>query len=41
MCEELADLNIQIVIYLPREHQIPEEYLSPKYLLASRESKGG
>ena len=33
MCQELANLEVQVVIYLPRERQIPEEFLSPKYLL--------
>ena len=40
MCQELANLNIQVAIYLPREHQISEEYLSPQYLLSPRESEG-
>jgi len=35
MCQELASLGIQVAIYLPRERQIPEEYLSPQYLLSS------
>lgn len=41
MCQEFAGLAIQVAIYLPRERQIPEEYLSPQYLLSSVESKGG
>jgi O-acetyl-ADP-ribose deacetylase (regulator of RNase III) len=41
MCQELANLGIQVAIYLPRERQIPEEHLSPQYLLSSVESKGG
>jgi O-acetyl-ADP-ribose deacetylase (regulator of RNase III) len=41
MCQELAVLGIQVAIYLPRERQIPEEYLSARYLLSSVESKGG
>jgi O-acetyl-ADP-ribose deacetylase (regulator of RNase III) len=35
MCKELADLTIQVAIYLPREREIPEEYLSATYLLKS------
>jgi len=41
MCQELAGLGIQVAIYLPRERQIPEEYLSPRYLLSSVEGKSG
>lgn len=40
MCEELAGLGIQVAIYLPRERQISDEYLSPQYLLSSLDSKG-
>ncbi len=35
MCQELADLTIQVTIYLPRERQIPKEFLSREYLLTS------
>ncbi len=41
MCRELAGLDIQVVIYLPRERQIPEEYVLPEYLLSLQDSKGG
>lgn len=41
MCQELAGLGIPVAIYLPRERQIPDEYLSPQYLLSSVESKSG
>jgi O-acetyl-ADP-ribose deacetylase (regulator of RNase III) len=33
MCRELSGLKIQVAIYLPREHQIPDEHLSPQFLL--------
>lgn len=33
MCQELAPLDIQVAIYLPREREIADEHLSPKYLL--------
>jgi len=33
MCRELSDLEIDVVIYLPRERKIPEKYLTPEYLL--------
>ncbi len=33
MCSHLAGLDIQVVIYLPREREIPKEYLAPAYLL--------
>jgi len=41
MCRELAGLDIQVVIYLPRERQTPEKYLSPNYLLSSRQNQDG
>lgn len=41
MCQQLTGLSIPVVIYLPRERQIPEKYLSPQYLLSSVESKDG
>ncbi|MGA3315404.1 MAG: DarT ssDNA thymidine ADP-ribosyltransferase family protein [Candidatus Korobacteraceae bacterium] len=34
MCRHLRKLDILVAIYLPREKAIPEEYLSPQYLLA-------
>jgi len=33
MCKYLSRLDIPVAIYLPRERQIPGEYLSPGYLL--------
>lgn len=33
MCRELADLDIQVVIYLPREREIPKDLLTAKFLL--------
>jgi O-acetyl-ADP-ribose deacetylase (regulator of RNase III) len=33
MCSYLSKLDIQVVIYLPREKEIPSEFLSEKYLL--------
>lgn len=33
MCKYLASLPIPVSIYLPREQSIPQEYLTPKYLL--------
>ena len=33
MCKELAALDIPVAIYLPREREIPGEYLSAQYLL--------
>lgn len=41
MCQELAGLGIPVAIYLPRERQIPEEYLSPQYLLSPVKKEGG
>lgn len=38
MCRYLAQLNIPVTIYLPREKEIPEEFLSPEYLLAENAS---
>jgi O-acetyl-ADP-ribose deacetylase (regulator of RNase III) len=35
MCRELAALEIPVAIYLPREREIPQELLSPQYLLPS------
>lgn len=36
MCRYLTSLDIQIVIYLPRERQIEEQFLSATYLLAGK-----
>jgi len=33
MCKHLAKLSIPVVIYLPREREIPSEFLSPEFLL--------
>lgn len=33
MCRHLAAAQIEVAIYLPREKEIPPEYLSPKFLL--------
>ena len=34
MCRELSALDIPVAIYLPREREIPEEFLRSQYLLA-------
>jgi O-acetyl-ADP-ribose deacetylase (regulator of RNase III) len=34
MCQYLSQLDIPVSIYLPREREIPNELLSPEYLLA-------
>ena len=34
MCQHLASIDIPVSIYLPRERDIPSEYLRPEYLLA-------
>jgi len=36
MCRYLADLDIQVAIYLPQEHPVPKEYLMAEFLLESR-----
>jgi hypothetical protein len=36
MCRILAPLDIQVTIYLPREKEIPQEFLSPAHLLSGR-----
>ncbi len=37
MCRYLADLDIQVAIYLPQEHPVlKEEYLMAEFLLESR-----
>ncbi|MBC7265253.1 MAG: DUF4433 domain-containing protein [Chloroflexi bacterium] len=33
LCRYLADLDIQVAIYLPQEKKIPEEHLRPEFLL--------
>lgn len=33
MCKHLSKLDINVAIYLPREREIPNEYLSKEYLL--------
>jgi ssDNA thymidine ADP-ribosyltransferase, DarT len=34
ICQEVDSLDIPVVVYLPREHIIPEEFLTPDFLLA-------
>lgn len=36
MCSQLAQLDIPVAIYLPREAQTSAEFLSPEYLLAKK-----
>jgi hypothetical protein len=38
MCRHLAPLGIPVAIYLPREGQLPEELLSPEFLLGMKPS---
>ncbi len=38
MCRDLAALDIDVVIYLPQEHQIDPEFLTPEHLLKSKRS---
>lgn len=38
MCRHLVQLDIPVTIYLPREKEIPEEFLSREYLLAANAS---
>lgn len=38
MCGQLAALQIPVAIYLPREREIPEEYLRAEYLLPSSDT---
>jgi len=38
MCRYLANLDIQVAIYLPQERKIPAEYLTPQFLLQSQAS---
>lgn len=35
MCRHLANLKIQVAIYLPREREIPQEFLTREYLLGA------
>lgn len=39
MCRALSHLDIEVGIYLPREHRIPECYLTPEHLLGSRDDR--
>lgn len=41
MCRYLADLDIQVAIYLPQERPVAEEYLKPEFLLGVREESDG
>lgn len=34
ICQEVGSLDIPVVVYLPRERKIPEEFLTRKFLLA-------
>ncbi len=36
ICRELIGVDIPVAVYLPREHEIPEEFLSPDFLLKKR-----
>ena len=36
MCRYLADLDIQVAIYLPQERKVPKEYLTAEFLLGSQ-----
>ena len=36
MCQQLAQIGINVVIYLPREKDIPKEFLSSEYLLGKK-----
>lgn len=36
MCRHLAQLEMPVAIYLPREREIPQEYLSREYLLGEK-----
>jgi O-acetyl-ADP-ribose deacetylase (regulator of RNase III) len=39
MCRRLSALQIPVFIYLPREREIPSEYLSSEYLLGQTAQK--
>ncbi len=36
MCQYLSQLDIRVYIYLPAEHQVPDEQLTPKFLLGQK-----
>lgn len=38
MCKHLSKLDIKVAIYLPREKEIPNEFLSKEFLLSKRSS---
>jgi O-acetyl-ADP-ribose deacetylase (regulator of RNase III) len=38
MCRHLAELGIPVAIYLPREKEIPQKFLTPEYLLDKKTS---
>lgn len=38
MCKHLSELDINVAIYLPREREIPKEFLSKEYLLPTKSS---
>ncbi len=40
MCRYLADLDIQVAIYLPQERKVLKEYLTPEFLLGNRSAGG-
>ena len=39
MCKYLHEMEIQVEIYLPREHKIDQQYLTESYLLGDRANK--
>jgi O-acetyl-ADP-ribose deacetylase (regulator of RNase III) len=41
MCRTLSSMDIPVAIYLPREREIPGEFLSPEYLLAASQHAAG
>jgi len=38
MCKHISEFDINVAIYLPREREIPKEFLSKEYLLPSKSS---
>lgn len=36
MCQYLAQLDIRVYIYLPEEHEIPDEQITPEFLLGQK-----
>jgi len=38
MCKHLSELDINVTIYLPREREMPKEFLSKEYLLSGKSS---